>query len=885
MSSLLRRFRWWVRRKRKEDDLREELQFHLEQEADELRRGGLSHEEAMLAARRDLGNVTLVREDIRRLWTWGVLEQLGQDARFALRQFRRSPAFSAAAIGTLALGIGVNTAIFSVIDAVVLRPLPYRDPAHLVLIDTSPLPLAPGWLTAAWRDRAHTLQAYAGFNGPRAATLTRAGTSQPIISANVTWNFLSLLGVGPELGRDFVVADAARGAPAVGIVSHELWRALGKDPGIVGQTVRVSGSSLTIVGVAAAGFRFPAAGALPATGMPSDTQPDVLRVAGASTPLNVIGRLAPGITPSDSNSELLGILKQEAGTRFPREEVDDWDLHVSPLQDRLVGNVRQRLWLVMGAVGLVLLVACANVTNLLLARASTRQRELALRMALGASRGRLARLVLTESLVLALFGSVIAVAIAYMSTGTARTLLANRIPHVQAITIDPAVLAFNMFISVASGMLCGVVSLPGIRRVSIASIADSNAQAVTGRNRIRRLLLSAETGMTFVLFVGAVLFAQTLRNLSVEDKGFEADRVLTVRVAPGLPSDLDTRDPKAGSKFFAAFFSNLRERLERVPGVTSVGAVSLGPLEGVSAGLAKIAVDERTMSGPDSLTPVAFVTPGYFRAMRIAIVRGRDFNDSDGLSPDGNLVAIVNETFQRRFAPDGDILGARITSGSGPEVFTVVGVARDVPDRSLRTGPEPLLVAPLAQMPGVHIAWGALTFAIRTDGRDPLQLVPGVQRAIWAVNPDIVIAEVASMDQRVSAGMRSERDTALLFGLFALIALMIAGIGVYGVAAYTIAQRTREIGIRVALGAAGSDVWRLVMLQTIWPTVIGISFGVAASAMLTPLVASMMYGLAPLDPAAFGVGAAVLIGVALAATWMPARRATRIDPLPALKAE
>jgi predicted permease len=470
-----------------------------------------------------------------------------------------------------------------------------------------------------------------------------------------------------------------------------------------------------------------------------------------------------------------------------------------------------------------------------------------------------------------------------MSTGTARTLLANRIPHVQAITIDPVVLAFNMFISVASGMLCGVVSLPGIRRVSMVSIADSNAHAVTGRNRIRRLLLSAETGLTFVLFVGAVLFAQTLRNLSVEDKGFEADRVLTVRVAPGLPSDLDTRDPKAGPKFFAAFFSNLRERLEKVPGVA--GAVSLGPLEGVSAGLVKIAVDGRTMSGADSLTPVAFVTPGYFRAMRISIVRGRDFHDGDGLSPNGKLVAIVNETFQRRFAPDGHILGARITSGSGPEVFTVVGVVRDVPDRSLRKGPEPLLVAPLAQMPGVHIAWGALTFAIRTDGRDPLQLAPGVQRAIWAVNPDIVIAEIASMDQRVAAGMRPERDSALLFGLFGLIALIMAAMGVYGVAAYNIAQRTKEIGIRVALGAARKDVSRLVMSQTLWPTAVGISFGVAAAAMLTPLVASLMYGLAPLDPAAFGAGAAVLIGVALAATWMPARRATRIDPLPALKAE
>jgi len=884
MTPLWRRLTWWVQRKRKEDELREELQFHLEEEAGERRAQGLPEDQAVFAARRDLGNVTLLREDTRALWTSTLLEDLVQDVRYALRALRRSPGFAAVAILTLALGIGVNTAIFSVINAVVLRPLPYRDPAALVLIDTSPLILAPDWLRTAWRDRARSLSDFAGFNGPRASTLVHQNASQQIDSANVTWNFLSFLGVAPVIGRDFVATDADRGAPAVGILSHELWRrAFGGDPAIVGNTLTVAGTPVTIVGIAPAGFRFPAGGALPATGMPADTQPDILRVANADASFNVVGRLAPGSTPASATSELEDIFKQEAGTRFRRADVDSWELHAALLQDRLVGNVRQRLWLVMGAVGFVLLIACANVANLLLARASTRQRELALRMALGARRGRVARLVLTESILLALLGSAVALVFAYTTSGVARTLLANRIPHVDAISIDAVVLAFNVAVAVVTGMLCGLVSLPGVRRLSMAAVFASAAPAISGRSRIRRILLASETAVTFVLVVGAALLAQTLWNLSAQDRGFDAERLLTVRVSPGLPPDLDQSDRKAGSKYFASFFNDLRERLSRIPGVTSAGAVSLGPLDGTVTGLVDITVDGRKVSTPESLTYVTFVTPDYFRSMRTPVIVGRDFTATDRLGSD--MVAIVNEAFQRRFASGRNVLGARVTSGSGPEAFTIVGVTRDVPDRSLREVPEPLLMAPLSQMPGVHISWGSLTFVLRTSEGDPLRLAPEVRRTIWAINPNIVINEIATMNARVAVAMRSERDSALLFGLFAVAALAMAAIGVYGMAAYAIAQRTKEIGIRVALGAARHDVRRLVVSQTLWPTLTGIAVGIAAAAILTRLLASMVYGVTALDPATFAAGVIVLVSVALAATWMPARRATRIDPLVALRNE
>jgi predicted permease len=464
----------------------------------------------------------------------------------------------------------------------------------------------------------------------------------------------------------------------------------------------------------------------------------------------------------------------------------------------------------------------------------------------------------------------------------ARTLLADRIPHIGAVTIDWSVMAFNAGLAVATGVACGLLSLPVARRVNLTAIFnEAGSFSATPRQFMRRVLLSAETAVTFVLVVGAALLGQTLWNLRTQDNGFDADRLLTVRVNPGLPRDLDRSKVRAGSEFFANFFGDLRGRLERIDGVTSAGAVSLGPLEGSGAGVMGIVVNGQATPGGESRTEVDFVTPGYFQTMHISLLAGRDFQDSDRLG--GEMVAIVNEAFQRKFSPSGNILGARITTGSGPEAFTVIGVAEDVPDRSLRMEPDPLLIAPLAQMPGVHISWGALTFVLRTDSIDPMRLAPDVRRAIWAIDPNIVISDVATMDARVAAGMRAERDSALLFGTFAAAALIMAAIGVYGVAAYSIAQRTKEIGIRVSLGAVRRDVSRLVVSHTLWPVAVGIAIGIAGAAAAVQLISSMVYGVEPLDAGTFAAAIAVLVSMALAGTWVPARRAMHIDPLTALR--
>ena len=872
-------------RRRDDEDFAREIEAHVALEIDRLVADGMSPDDARHAAARRFGNVTATKERFyesrRILW----LEELRQDVRYAWRTLRRSPGFAAVAVLTLALGIGANTAIFSVVNAVLLRPLPYRDPGSLVLIQPGEVGLTPEWMIPAWRDRARTIEALSGFNGPRPATLIHRGQPEVVQSTTIAWDFLSFLGVAPALGRDFTAADAVPGAARVAMVSDDLWRRhFDADPGILGRSVTMSGAAFTVVGILPPSFRFPTAGALPAFGLPNDLQPDVLQVWDGNNFLNVIGRLRGDATAGAASQELLTIYRQASAHEFSSDLLERTQIAVVSLQDRLVGDLSRRLWLVMGAVTFVLLVACANVANLLLARASTRQRELAVRTALGARRGRLARLLLTESALLALIGTAGALVFAFVTRGVARTLLADRIPHVGDITLDWTVMAFTAGLAVVTSLLCGLVSLAGAARVKVATaFGDGATPQTTGRSVLRRALVSVETAVTFVLVVGAALFGRTLWALTTQDNGFEPDRILTVRVMPGLPKDIDRTDRRAPSRYWASFFGDLQGRLERIEGIESAGAVSMGPLEGIGSGVTRIAVDGRNMADDQTFIPVAFVTPGYFQTMRIPIVSGRDFTTADRLGAD--LVAIVNETFARRFAPGRSIVGARISTGSGPEGFIVIGVTRDVPDTSLRRSPDPMLIAPLAQMPAVHISWGALTFVLRTRDGGPMRLVPEVRRAIWAIDPNIVISGVATMNARVAAGMRAERDSALLFGLFAFAALVMAAIGVYGVASYTIAQRTREIGVRVALGAARHDVSRLIVSQTLWPTLIGVGIGLAVALLTTGLVASMVYGITPLDPATFATAVLALVSVALLATWVPTRRALRIDPLVALRSE
>ena len=488
------------------------------------------------------------------------------------------------------------------------------------------------------------------------------------------------------------------------------------------------------------------------------------------------------------------------------------------------------------------------------------------------------RFLLTESMLLAAAGSMVGTGVAIATSGVARVVLAERLSYIDTMAVDWWVLAFTMATAALTGTLCGLASIPGATRISLTAVFNADTAAVTRRRTMHYVLLTTQIAVTFVLVVGAALLVQTLWNLSTKDRGFEADRLLTVRVSPGTPRDLDRTDRRADSRYFASFFTGLRERLERIPGVVSAGAVSRTPLAGTASRLTNISVEGTPQAG-ESSTPIAFATPGYFATMRMPIVAGRDFDDRDRLGAE--RVVIVNEAFRRRFAANRAIVGARMTAID--EGFTIIGLTADVPDRSLREPSEPLVMAPLAQMPAGNITWTAVTFVLRTAGSEPLQLAPPVRREIWATNPNIVISEVAAMDTRVAQAIRTERDSALLFGLFAIAAIVMAAIGVYGVVAYAVGQRTKEIAIRIALGAARRDVVWLVVRQTFVSTVIGTAVGVGSAATATRVLASMVYGVTPLDPKTFAGAVFLLMSLALAAAWVPARRATGTDPLIALK--
>jgi predicted permease len=593
----------------------------------------------------------------------------------------------------------------------------------------------------------------------------------------------------------------------------------------------------------------------------------------------MIGRLVPSADAAAAAAELLAIFKQEGREQFSQSLLDRLELTATPLQQRLVGDLRQRLLLVMGAVAFVLLVACANVANLLMARASTRQRELAVRNALGARRGRLARLLLTESVLLAMIGAGGALLLTWATGGVARTFVAYRIPLAHAMAIDWWVLGFNVTVATLTGVVCGLAALPAATRLNLASTFGTSGPApVTGRTTVRRALLSVEVAATFVLVVGAALLAQTVWNLTSKERGFDADRLLTMRVAAGVRI-AGQHDVATGQAAVAVYFSDLTRRVARLPGIASAAAVSSVPLAGLGMG-SSVQVDGQPALEPDaSFVPLAAVTPGYFGTMVITIAAGRDFDEGDR---DGSTtVAVVNEAFRRRFTPNRSIVGSRVTFGE--TLLTVVGLVADVPEQSLRVAAGPVLFVPLRQTAGRPFFWPQLTIVVRAAARDPRALVPALHREIWAANPHIVVDQEATMDERIAASIRSERQSAVLFGLFAVVAVAIALVGVYGVAAYAMASRTKEIGIRLALGAARRDVARLVVSHALWPTLAGIVAGMAGAVTATRVVASMLYGVTPLDPVTFAGAALVLVGVALAATYVPARRAAGIDPIMSLR--
>jgi predicted permease len=904
MISQLRKLTWWVQRRRKEGELREELQFHLEEEADELRANGLLEDHARWAARRDLGNVTLLREDTRTLWTWTVLEQFVQDVRHAIRTLRRSPSFAAVAVLTIALGIGATTTVYSVVSAMLLRPLPYNDADRLVrIVENVPAEESPSGLalrTSAmksdtylwWRDQAKTLSSIAGILASE-VTVHIDGDLRRLSAARVSPSLFTMLGTRPIAGRGL---DAGDEHANVAVLSAAAWaRWFSSDPDVVGRNVVLDGVSHTVVGVMSTAF------ALPSTHTeiwtPYVVEPNApnriitidvvaklrqgVSIAAASIEASIIGNSFLGLPPPGT-----------AGVPNPAR------FEVIGLQDQLVEPIRPALQALMASVALVLLIVCANVANLLTAQGFARQRELGIRRALGAGRGRVVRQLLTESLVLSVAGGLVAIALAFgglwlVKVFTAVTLPAlyggnsTLLPGIERVGIDTGVLTFALLAGVASGLVFGLMPALHLSRAALSLTAGHvDPSGISwARRGVGSILTVGQLAMATMLLVGGGLLIRTFVGLSRVDLGYNPANALTFELV--LPHELE------GSRKLA-LANELATRLASLPGVQAAGFTGAAPLSTMPGGWV-LTPPGRTpaevFSQPGIRVQASVVSPAYLRAIGARLVEGRWLDVGHGLDQPPAL--LVNRTLARRFFGDQSPLGLPVDIGG--RRWQVAGVVEDMRSRGLDIDPEPRAYLDPVRMDADARAAGwekfgfsatplFLSFAARVTG-DPGTLVADVRGLVRQLDQSAAIDGVIGMDQVVSGALARPRFYALLLGLFAGIAAVVAAVGTYGLLSYTVTRRTQELAIRMALGAQRAKVLMLVLGHGAILSTIGIALGLIGASAGARLLEGMLFGITPLDPNTF-VAVTLMFGfVATVACYVPARRATTVDPILALRTE
>jgi putative ABC transport system permease protein len=899
VGSLLRRLLFFFQRKQFDRDVDEELRFHEEMKAQALAGAeGMSDGEARAAARRRLGNPLRLREQSRDAWSFPAVEAFAQDVRHALRLMWRDPGFTFTALVTLALGIGLNTAIVSVAYGVLWRPLPYPDADRLVIVSSSQQTETGVRTFSTWppvsyqamRPRLTALDHLAAY-APIDAPLTGRGEPLQVPALEVSPNFFATLGVGPARGRAFVTGAPATDDDRSAIVSDRLWRtSLNADPAIVGQSITVDGLPRTVVGVMPPEFSFRPvvrAGALPEADIflpnrwPGDT--------GRSAFLFLLGRMKKGVTQERAEAELTALVNDpsiaSAGALglegAPTPNVRRLARAVG-LQEYGSESVRTLLLILLGAVSFVLLIACVNVAHLQMARLTARRGELSVRMALGAGRRRIVRQLLTEAVVLSLVGASLGVILAQIALHVTLPLVPQSVlPRLGGIVIDGHVMGFCLALSLVSTLLIGL--LPALR-VSGAAFGEglalhAGAERTTSDRqgeRLRTLLVAAQIAMTFVLLIGAGLLIHSFVRLTSVSPGFESSGrdgvVQTVRVT--LPERLSDEPER-----IHAFARGLLDRIPYLPGVKSASLINSAPfgrmfirddfqIEGLpkpklDAGKPKIAAD-------------------YFRTMGIPLLAGREFTARD--TAEAPKVAIVSERIAREYFPGGPgaALGRRVRSGDGDEWMTVVGVVADIHQMRLDQEVQPMLYVPFLQERGAFFL-RFVSFVARTA--TPASVVEGIRAEIRRTAPDLPIESSVTMDQAVAASVAQPRFRMLLLALFAMTATLIATCGIYGLMAYAVTQRRREIGVRMALGAERGDVLRFVLGRAFRIVAAGLIVGLAGAAAVTRVLQRFLFGVTPTDPIAFTLVTLLLMAVGLMAAWLPARRATRIDPCAALRAE
>jgi putative ABC transport system permease protein len=870
-------------------DLDEELRSHIEMRAADNLAAGMTPEAARFEAQKRFGNTALLKEDTRNADIVGWMDVAARDFRYALRMLQRSPGFTAVAVLTLALGIGANTAIFSVINSVLLRPLPYHDPGSLVMVWESnsqhPKPhntvSPPNFLD--WQSRNKSFSDIAYIADVR-NNLTGNGDPEEVVVQAVSANFFSVLGVNPLLGHGFTPENGQAGHDNVVILSYGLWKdRFTGDPAIVGKSILLNGKPQTVVGVAPQNFNWfikdgSLTGAKPRLWSPFVFPESFHDHKQIGRFLTVAARLKPGVTAAQAQAEMTAIAAQ-----LEREYPDfdgHWGINVVPLRQQISGELRPALLILFGAVAFVLLIACANVSSLLLARAASREREMAIRTAIGASRWRIARQLLMESLLLAVIGGGIGVALTVLGTNALLAASPQNLLDLPSVSIDLRLMGFAAAATLLAGLFFGFLpSYVSAHSQISQTLREGGRGSSTGKRRrfARSAFVVAQLSLALVLLAGSGLLIRSFIRLVGVHPGFDTAHLLTFKVS--LPQSKYGTD-----KLQMAFFQQLLARVGAVPGVRSVTMENYPPLTGLGAATGVHLLSQPQLALMDlPVANVRVVGPEYFSTMSIPLRAGRLFSAQE--LTEEKHVAIINQAFADKYLNGVNPLGQKAViymkslAESGNQPSEIIGVVGDVRQMGLDVVAEPTVYWPMPEL-----VYSGMTILVRTSG-DPLSVVSAIHTELQQLDREQPMASVATMEQLLADSLSRARFTMLLLGIFAAVALLLAAVGIYGLIAYSVTQRTQELGIRIALGAQRRDVLRLVLRHGTRLTLLGLALGIAAALGITRLLASLLFGISATDPLTFAGVAALLGFVALLACFIPARRATRVDPIVALRYE
>jgi putative ABC transport system permease protein len=870
-----------MRKDASEKELGSELRFHIERQVEENIAAGMSPQEARRAAVREFGGVEQVKEECRDTRRVNYLENLGKDIRYGFRMLRKSPSFTFFAVAVLALGIAANSAIFSVADAVLIRPLPYADADRLVIVweDASAFGFpkdtpAPGNFSD-WKARNQVFTDVAATSFGGAFNLTGAGPPEKLTGRSVTANLLSVLGVTPELGRDFRPEDDVPGATAVTILSHSLWlRRFGGDPQILGKEILLNYEKCTVIGVMRRGFQFPDRDAELWT--PARFTKEELANHGSHF-LEVVARLKPGVSLKSANAELTVIAKE-----MEKEHPDSnakLGAFAVPLREEFSGDVRPAILMLVGAVCFVLLIACANVANLLLSRATGRRREMAMRLALGATRGRIVQQMLTESVLLAIFAGAAGLLLSVWGTKFLGTLIPAGIAPMTGTGVDARVLLFTLAVTLATGVLFGIIPASRVSHFHLTpSLKQGGGQSGVGSGgqKLRDALVICEVALAIVLLAGGALMIRSLQNLYHLDPGFRADHVLVAH----------TPLPYQKYKLFAqrsAFYDQVVANVERLPGVIAAGYTTWIPLTNPGGAMA-VTLEGKPEPPPGQMPipNVRMVSKDYIAALHVKLIDGRPFEQGDGFGKP--LVALINQTMAKNYWPGENPIGRHFKIGTYSEKnpwITVVGIVGDVHQAGLDLPARAEVYMPCEQE---DKGYDPEYLAVRTSG-DPMAMAEIVRQQVWAVDKEQPVAGVMPLEDLVDDNLSARKMQASLLSGFAGLALLLVTLGIYAVLSFAVTQRTQEIGVRVALGAQPRDVLRMIFSQGFKLFLIGAGIGLGAAFALSRALVHLLFGVSAYDPASFASVTIVLAAVALLACYVPAHRATRVDPLVALRYE